>query len=176
VTELLVRRTQPRDRAQVRTVLTDAFGNAGVADLADALAVADTSVSLVAERDGAIVGYVALTRGWVDAPSRLVEVRLLGPLAVAPAQQRLGVGRALVERVLLEAANADAPMVFLEGEPTYYPQFGFLRASTLGFTAPSTRIPDEAFQVITLPGYEPSMSGVLVYNDVFWQHDSVGLR
>jgi putative acetyltransferase len=41
---------------------------------------------------------------------------------------------------------------------------------------PSLRFPDAAFQVATLSGYEPWMTGTLVYPDTFWAHDCVGLR
>lgn len=49
-------------------------------------------------------------------------------------------------------------------------------AGPRGFRKPSLRIPDEAFQVITLPAYEVWMTGTLVYPEPFWRHDSVGLR
>lgn len=53
---------------------------------------------------------------------------------------------------------------------------GFERADTRGFRAPSPRIPGPAFQVVLLPTHEPWMTGPLVYGEVFWSHDAVGLR
>lgn len=38
------------------------------------------------------------------------------------------------------------------------------------------RIPPAAFQATLLPAYEPWMRGALVYADVFWRLDCVGLR
>jgi putative acetyltransferase len=70
----------------------------------------------------------------------------------------------------------NAPLVFLEGDPGYYPRFGFARGATPGFSPPSERIPDRAFQVATLTSWEPWMTGALVYCELFWQHDAVGLR
>jgi putative acetyltransferase len=46
----------------------------------------------------------------------------------------------------------------------------------LGFRKPSLRIPDDGFQVRLLEGYEPWMTGTLVYSPTFWEHDMVGLR
>jgi hypothetical protein len=70
-----------------------------------------------------------------------------------------------------------APLVFLEGDPGYYSRLGFLSGDQLGFTAPSVRIPGPAFQVATLTGYDrTTMTGALVYPDVFWRHDCVGVR
>jgi putative acetyltransferase len=66
--------------------------------------------------------------------------------------------------------------VFLEGSPRYYPRFGFRPAGDLGFRRPSLRIPQPAFQVVLRPSYEPWMTGTLVYPEVFWALDCVGLR
>jgi putative acetyltransferase len=69
------------------------------------------------------------------------------------------------------------PLVFLEGDPGYYSRLGFVPGDQLGFAPPSVRIPQPAFQVATLTGYDQAkMSGALVYPDVFWRHDCVGLR
>jgi putative acetyltransferase len=66
--------------------------------------------------------------------------------------------------------------VFVEGDPGYYGRFGFAPAGPLGFRKPSLRIPDAAFQVITLAAYRPRMTGTLVHPEAFWAHDAVGLR
>jgi putative acetyltransferase len=133
-------------------------------------------LSLVAEDRGEVVGHVSLTRGWVDAPRRLVDVLVLSPLSVRPDRQRPGLGAALVEEALRAAKRRPEPLVFLEGSPRYYPRFGFVPGRSLGFTAPSVRIPPAAFQVYVLPSYHSSLRGALVYPDVFWRHDAVGLR
>ena len=75
-----------------------------------------------------------------------------------------------------DAQAASVPLVFLEGAPGYYSRFGFEQGSELGFRKPSLRIPDAAFQVLRLPAYEQWMTGTLVYSEVFWRHDAVGLR
>lgn len=173
--------TDPAERASVRRVVEAAFGEEGpqVADLVDALQASDAfagRLSYVALRDGAVVGHVMLTRGWVDAPQRLVEVHVLSPLSVLPEHQRGGVGRALVAHAVAAAGDAGSPAVFLEGSPAYYSRLGFEPGSAHGFTRPSVRIPEPAFQVVTLPAREPWMTGALVYPDPFWAHDCVGLR
>jgi putative acetyltransferase len=117
-----------------------------------------------------------LTRGWVDAPARLVAIHVLSPLSVDPDHQRRGIGRALVAHAVAASAAAGAPAVFLEGSPAYYGPLGFGRASALGFTRPSVRIPDAAFQVITHAAFEPWMTGAVVYPGEFWALDCVGLR
>jgi putative acetyltransferase len=37
-------------------------------------------------------------------------------------------------------------------------------------------MPDAAFQAVRLPAYQAWMTGTLVYPDIFWRLDAVGLR
>jgi putative acetyltransferase len=176
---VVIREQGPQDSAAVRQLLSSSFRDHGeVADLAEALAIRGTqpSVALVAEQQGAVVGHVQLSAGWIDADPRLVEVLVLSPLGVEPAHQRRGIGRALCHAALEHAREHGVPAVFLEGAPRYYARLGWQRASAHGFTAPSTRIPDPGFQVVTLPSWRPWMVGAVVYNDTFWRFDRVGLR
>jgi putative acetyltransferase len=103
-------------------------------------------------------------------------VLVLSPLAVAPDMQRRGIGGALVRAAIQAADELGSPLLFLEGSPRYYPRHGFVAGGTLGFIRPSLRIPEAAFQVVTLTTWEPWMTGQLVYSEVFWSHDAVGLR
>ena len=176
-----LREELPGDKEPVREIHLRAFGDHGpvVADLVDTLRETITpkdGLSLVAGRDGQIIGHVMFTRGLLDAPRRLVEVHVLSPLAVLPGYHKRGIGSALVRKGLKALAQRAVPLVFLEGDPGYYSRFGFAPGRDLGFRKPSLRIPDGAFQAIRLPDYEPWMTGTLVYAEPFWQHDAVGLR
>lgn len=75
---------------------------------------------LVAERDGQLVGCGALAVSWTD----LGEIR---SLAVSPAHQKHGVGRALVEALVAEAKRLGLPRLFAF---TYVPGF----FAKVGFT------------------------------------------
>lgn len=173
-----VRPETAEDVRTVRAVVRAAFGGDQVPDLLDDLrsGVAWVDLSLVAELQGEVVGHVSLSRGWVDDPAEVVDVLVLSPLSVRPDVQRHGVGGALVRAALTAADRRTEPVVFLEGDPGYYSRFGFVEAGPLGFTRPSPRIPERAFQAWRTPAYRPGLSGALVYPDVFWRHDCVGLR
>jgi putative acetyltransferase len=54
----------------------------------------------------------------------------------------------------------------VQGHPSYYPRFGFERASALGFIAPYPML-DDAFMVKRLPGYSPDLAGRIVYPPAF---------
>jgi len=176
----MIRLQRADDALSVRRVIVEAFGpgeGEKVADMAEALTASPNHrLGVVAEADGQVVGHVQLSRSWVDAPSRLVEVLVLSPLSVLPGYQGKSIGRQLVAQAIEEAGKAGAPLLFLEGSPTYYSRLGFEPGRGHGFTPPSVRIPDAAFQVVLLPGHEPWMTGALVYNEIFWAYDAVGLR
>lgn len=171
----------PSDALAVRDLHLGAFGDHGrvVVDLVGSLRdtiTPEDGLSLVAERDGRVVGHVMFTRSLLDAPRRLVDVQVLSPLAVTPGLQGRGIGSALVRHGLEILGRRGVPVVFLEGDPGYYSRLGFEPGGGLGFRRPSLRIPEAAFQAVRLPAYEPWMTGTLVYAEPFWRHDAVGLR
>lgn len=177
---LVIRLMQPEEFEATRDLSVSAFGDDPLIrvlldDLHESWAWED-ELSFVAERDGELVGQVLYTHSFLDAPKRLVDVLLLSPIGVRPDRQNRGIGSLLIRESLSHLALRSEPLVFLEGHPGYYPRFGFQRASDLGFAAPSVRIPLDAFMVYRLPAYEPWMTGALVYPDVFWRADAVGLR
>lgn len=175
---LTIRPEEAADEAAVRSLVADAFGDEAIATLLDDLrsSVAWLGLSFVAELDGEIVGHVAYTRAWVDDPSELVEVLVLSPLSIRPDHASKGIGTALVMESLEQLTDRDEPLVFLEGDPGFYSRLGFVEGAMLGFKAPSSRIPGPAFQVRPLPGRPGQVKGALVYPDVWWRHDAVGLR
>ncbi len=174
-----LRSEQPGEADEIRAVVVSAFDRPVVGELVDQLRASPdwiSGLSFVAERKGRIIGHVLFTRSLLDAPPRLVDVLVLSPVSVIPAEQGRGVGSALVQHGLDTVSARQEPLVFLEGSPTYYARFGFRAAGPLGFRRPSLRIPEPGFQVALLPGYEPWMTGTLVYSRVFWDLDCVGLR
>ena len=76
------------------------------------------ALSLVAEIGRELVGHIVFT----GCPDRVV---LLGPLAVAPARQKQGIGKALVRGGLERLARAGWVRVLVLGDPAYYGRLGF---------------------------------------------------
>jgi len=82
-------------------------------------------LSFAAVEDGALVGSIQC---WpvelaCDDGTRVPMV-MVGPVAVSPARQNVGIGRALMWRAI-EAAQAAGEPLMLIGDPEYYAQFGF---------------------------------------------------
>lgn len=86
---------------------------------------------------------------------------LLGPLAVEPALQGIGIGRALVRHGLDRARALGERICVVVGEPSYYQPFGFANAGTAGLRLPGP-VDAHRFQVLELaPGALRSVSGLL---------------
>ncbi|KRA75757.1 GCN5 family acetyltransferase [Lysobacter sp. Root667] len=138
------------DIGAIRCVVVDAFADHPHSQqtehcIIDALRAAGVlSLSLVAESDGAVVGHVAFSPvsigdgspGWYG----------LGPVAVTPAQQRRGIGRALIEAGLARLRGLGAAGCVVVGDPGYYGRFGFVASADLRYPG----LPPEYFMALSL--------------------------
>src|SRR4051794_10934102 len=114
--EPIIRPYRPSDAAAVRRLLTEAFGRSSVATLAEELRGSHAHrAALVAQapnEDGAeAIGCVQLSRGWLDAAPRLVEVLVLSPLGVLPELHGRGIGAALVRAAVATAGQLGPPLL-----------------------------------------------------------------
>lgn len=119
-------------------------------------------LSLVAVKNDEIVGHILFTVGTVGEEAVLV----LAPLSVKPSYQRMGIGKALVKRGHEIARTLGYGYVFVLGSEHYYPKFGYVPASTLGFEVPEG-FPDINFMAIKLRDDAPQLKGILVYPEEF---------
>jgi putative acetyltransferase len=125
----------------------------------------EPELSLVAEEGGAVVGHVMNTWSWLEGGSpRLLQ---LSPLGVLPEHQQRGHGSALVRASLAAARARGEPLVLVEGNPTYYGRFGFVRADELGLLPPPEALYDWAFQVAVLEPEAEVPQGRVVYSEPF---------
>ena len=89
-----------------------------------------------------------------------VPALLLGPLAVDAAHRNIGIGTALVRRLLDMAAAQGHRLVFLVGDLDYYWRFGFRPAAAHGFVMPDER-PERLSVNELAPGALAAASGIL---------------
>ncbi len=147
-----IRPERLEDRSASIEVERAAFGRPLEADIAVAVRDDRGSLALVAEEDGEVVGHVQLSTAWVGDG----EVLALGPIGIAPAWQRRGIGTALVVAALEAARDAGACAVILLGDPGYYGSRGFEPAAThglgnpFGTTEDGFEFPEEDFQIAVL--------------------------
>jgi putative acetyltransferase len=81
----------------------------------------------------------------------------LGPVAVLPDRQRLGIGSRLIETGNRMLKDSACPFIVVLGHPAYYPRFGFRPASSRGITC-EWEVPDDVFMLLVLD--EAKMRGV----------------
>jgi len=84
-------------------------------------------LSLVIERDGRLVGTVRL---WHVSAGANRPALMLGPIAIDPALQSLGLGGKLMREALTRAADRGHKAILLVGDAPYYARFGFSTEKT----------------------------------------------
>lgn len=128
-----VRDERPADVDAVRTIHEAAFPSPLEAQLVDILRNAGKGVvSLVAERDGRVVGHIMFSPVQVEHGAK--HGLGLAPVAVTPLLQSQGIGSMLVQSGLAAARQRGYDFVVLLGDPAYYRRFGFTKASGYGLT------------------------------------------
>lgn len=119
-----IRKSVPKDVPLIEELYPMAFPEEDLLPLVRELLEEDSTVhSLVAIVDGVLVGHVIFTT--CEVAGNIDKVALLGPLAVAPAHQRQGVGSVLVNAGLAQMENAGMDCVLVLGDPAYYGRFDF---------------------------------------------------
>lgn len=163
---VLIRPEAPADTASIEVVTIAAFRDAehtshNEQDIVRALREAGAlTVSLVAERDGAVVGHVAIspvlvadgTSGWFG----------LGPISVLQAEQGCGIGAGLTRAAQDQLRTPGAAGCVVLGDPAYYSRFGFRAEPSLVFPG----VPAEYFQALTFRGTLPN--GIVTYHPGFY--------
>ncbi|MCC7206750.1 MAG: N-acetyltransferase [Anaerolineae bacterium] len=124
-----IRPETPADYAAIADVNARAFANSAAEPVIVALQRArpgfDPELSLVAERDGQIVGHVLFFPERMNLLGESLPVVNLAPIAIHPAYQKQGIGGALIEAGHAAARAKGYVLSVLLGHPTYYPRFGY---------------------------------------------------
>jgi putative acetyltransferase len=146
-----------------------AFGEDGVRRLAAELHgrpdLYVPELSFVADEEGVVVGHVMNTWNWIEETEE--RVLQLSPLGVLPARQRRGHGSELVRTSLDAVRAAGQPLLLVQGDPSFYSRFGFVRASELGLLPPPEALNDWGFQVAMLDPEATLPQGRVVYSEPF---------
>jgi len=117
------------------------------------------TISLVAEMGGNVVGHIAFSPVTISDGSP--EWYGLGPISVAPARQRQGIGKALMHEGLARLRALGADCCVLVGDPDYYQRFGFRSYPELSHEG----VPPE--NLLVLPFGEHKSRGFVVFHPGF---------
>lgn len=164
---MLIRKEKKGDRDSVHVVNVLAFENPSEADLVDALRQqAQPIVSLVAEKNGEVVGHIMFSPVSLSGHPTLKAMGL-APMAVLPLHQRTGIGSALIRAGLEQCRLLDFAAVVVLGHPEYYPRFGFSPSSQFGIES-EYDVPDEVFMAMELrPEALSGKTGRVRYDSAF---------
>jgi putative acetyltransferase len=168
--EVPIRRAEPADTPDIEALYAAAFPQEELLPVLRALSELDSALSLVASRCGAVVGHVTFTPCALGSTTE--RLALLAPLAVTPAQQRRGIGRALVGEGLDRLRGAGFRRVLVLGDPAYYGRLGFGREEEI---APPYPLPDAwigALQSRDLVAGGPPLGGMLIVPPP-WRHPAL---
>lgn len=170
-----IRLEQPTDYSAVEELIRDAFWGQSQAKcdehyLAHILRKSSDFIpelDYVAEVDGKIAGNIMYSKAMIKSSGETChEVLTFGPLAVAPAYQNLGVGKALVTETLKKAQAMNYPAVVIYGEPDYYPKLGFQLAEKFGITTAEGKNFD-AFMCYPLHVFKAEIAGRFYESSIF---------
>ncbi len=115
------------------------------------------TLSLVAEDEGAVIGYLAASVARIGAQGGW---GLISPLAVSPAWHRQGIGSALMAEAISRLRESCRGAV-LVGDPAYYGRFGFRAFPGLFVHG----CPPEVVQALPFDGAAPQ--GELIHHPAF---------
>jgi putative acetyltransferase len=161
----IIRPEKAEDAPAIRAVTAAAFKGAlysrgTEAAIVDALRDAGAlTLSLVAEKQGRIVGHVAFSPVTINGQAG--HWFGLGPVSVEPAEQGCGIGQALIRDGLERLRATGAEGCVLLGDPAYYGRFGFASDPKLRYGD----VPPEYFQRLSFTGAEPE--GEVAYHTGF---------
>jgi putative acetyltransferase len=119
-----IRTETTNDHPAIRNLVATAFDSDLEAKLIDRLREdGDLVLSLVAEKDGKVVGYAGFSRLAIEG--RTIHATALAPVTVARCYRRRGIGSSLVREGIRRLEEADEDLIFVLGDPPYYQRFGF---------------------------------------------------
>lgn len=133
-------------------------------------------LDLVAVTQDKIAGVSVCLTSYIDGDDGLRrEVLSLGPIAVRPDLQRLGIGKRLIEHTRQAAAAAGYHAILLCGDPAYYGKVGFVPAERYGIRTAE----DKYFAALhACPLYPGALDGAAgkYHEDAIYVVDAVEAR
>lgn len=133
---VVMRVEEPRDQPQIRDLLQASFPGFEEAILVDRLrSDGDIVLSLVAEDQGVVIGYIAFSRLMVEGGETAFRAVALAPLAVYPEYQQQGIATRLVQEGHACLAAIGETLSVVVGEPHFYGRFGYSNRRVANFAS-----------------------------------------
>ncbi len=161
----VIRNETEADVGAIEKVTVAAFKTLAVSNHTEQFIIAELraakalTVSLVAEKDGRVVGHITFSPVTISDGMR--NWYGLGPVSVLPEYQRQGIGKTLIREGLSRLKDLNARGCCLVGHPDYYRKFGFTNMSGLVHEG----VPPEFFFALSFDGHAPR--GTVTFHQAF---------
>lgn len=174
---LTIRQESSKDIPFVQKIIQDSFENEPYSDQTEHHLVARLrqsktfipELSLVAELNGEIVGYILLTLLKIKNVTTTYNVLGMAPVSVSPNHQRKGIGGKLILQSHEIAKELGYGAIVLLGHAHYYPRFGYKPTNQYNINLPF-EAPAENCMIFELQkGFLESVNGVVVYPQAFFE-------
>ena len=175
--QIHIRTEREKDHQDVFQLVEKAFAQEEYSDhkeqyLVERLRKSDAfipALSLVAELDKDIIGFILLTKIHIDNGANSFHALALAPVVVHPDFQHKGIGGQLIREAHKKAKELGYQRIVLLGHAEYYPRFGYERTSKYNIRLPF-EAPEENCMIIGLnPGAMKGVSGTVVYPSAFYE-------
>ncbi len=126
-------------------------------------------LSLVAEtEDGAIAGYIMLSKVEIASDISTATSLAVAPLAVLPEYQNQGIGGALLHEAHKRASMLGYGTAVLLGHKDYYPRFGYRKAIDFNIEFPFDAPLESCMVIELINGAAKGLCGMVRYPDAFF--------
>lgn len=172
-----IRKEERKDYKEVFKLIENAFKGEKFTDhkeqfLVERLRKSESFIpelSLVAEIDEQIVGYILLTKiKIIQNNSKVISSFALAPVAVLKKFQGMGIGAGLIRKAHEVAKKLNYGSIILLGLEKYYPKFGYKMMKYYGIKLPFD-VPDENCMLIELTDNAlDNVQGMVEYPNEFY--------
>jgi len=158
--DIKIRQETSTDYKAVFKLIEEAFENEALSDFVPEL-------SLVAEVDDEIAGYILLTKIKIKSEKDEFGSLALAPVAVLPKFQKKGIGGMLINKAHKIAKSLDYKSIILLGHEKYYPRFGYLPVDQFGIELPFDAPKENCMAVELIENALSGISGMVKYPKEF---------
>lgn len=173
--KIQIRQEQKKDYKTVFQIIEKAFKEMEYSSLTEQFIVEKLrkneafipELSLVAELEGQLVGYIILTKIQIDNGQQLFEALTLGPVAVLPELHGKSIGSQLIKEVHKRAEQLGHQIIVLLGHKDYYPRFGYELMQKYDIALPFEAAPENCMVIGLTADALKGVSGKVIYSKPF---------
>ena len=170
-----IRQEETKDHQTVFKIVEDAFENMKYSSHTEQFIVEQLrkdeafipELSLVAELDGELVGYIILSKIQIDNGQQLFDALTLGPVAVLPKLHGKSIGSQLIKEAHKRAKSLGHEVIVLLGHKNYYPRFGYELMQKYDISLPFEATPEHCMVIGLTPNALNGINGKVIYSKPF---------